>query len=91
MTGKYLLGLFEVDTLHNITLVSWSASSPAHSKLFFAVFEVVHLRMIVFIVCTVGFSSISLDYMDHPSYVLTLLFTLAIGAGIGFYVARIIF
>jgi uncharacterized protein YneF (UPF0154 family) len=29
--------------------------------------------------------------MDHASFVLTLLFTLIIGAGIGFYVARFIF
>lgn len=29
--------------------------------------------------------------MDHASFVLTLLFTLVIGAGIGFYVARLLF
>lgn len=29
--------------------------------------------------------------MDHASFVLTLIFTLAIGAGIGFYVAKFIF
>ena len=29
--------------------------------------------------------------MDHVSFVLTLMFTLVIGAGIGFYVARLIF
>jgi hypothetical protein len=29
--------------------------------------------------------------MDHASFVLTLLYTLVIGAGIGFYVAKIIF
>lgn len=29
--------------------------------------------------------------MDFPSLLLSLLFTLALGAGIGFYVARFIF
>lgn len=29
--------------------------------------------------------------MDHASFILTLLFTLVIAAGIGFYVARLIF
>ncbi len=29
--------------------------------------------------------------MDHASFVLTLMFTLVIGAGIGFYVAKFIF
>ncbi len=29
--------------------------------------------------------------MDQPSFILTLLYTLVIAAGVGFYVAKIIF
>ena len=29
--------------------------------------------------------------MDQPSFILTLLYTLVLAAGIGFYVARLIF
>ncbi len=44
-----------------------------------------------FAVCTHYPISISLRHMDHPSFVLTLIFTLVIGAGIGFYAAKFIF
>ncbi len=48
-TNGHLLGVFEVDTLHNVIhlltgIVAWlAASSSSNSKLFFKVFGVVYL------------------------------------------------
>ncbi len=51
----------------------------------------VEMFVIYAIFIAIGDSFGKLSDMDHASFVLTLIFTLVIGAGIGFYVARLLF